>query len=235
MIDFHTHILPRMDDGSRRMAETQKMLKMEYDQGVRQIVASSHFYAQHEFPEVFLERRERRLARIREILKEEEWGQKMQIFGGAEVLYYNGMADSPMLPKLCIEGTDTLLLEMPFSQWDKEVYMEVRKIIENRRIKVILAHVERYSAYQKDKDIWEEILDLPLTIQLNAGEILMLGKKKLCRQLLNSEIPVLLGTDCHNTGRRKPNMEKGRKAVERLAGTEKLEEIDRLGEQVLNL
>ena len=53
MIDFHTHILPRMDDGSRRMAETQKMLKMEYDQGVRQVVASSHFYAQHEFPETF--------------------------------------------------------------------------------------------------------------------------------------------------------------------------------------
>lgn len=53
MIDFHTHILPRMDDGSRRMAETQKMLKMEYDQGVRQVVASSHFYAQHEFPQFF--------------------------------------------------------------------------------------------------------------------------------------------------------------------------------------
>ena len=31
MIDFHAHILPRMDDGSHRMAETQKMLKMEYD------------------------------------------------------------------------------------------------------------------------------------------------------------------------------------------------------------
>lgn len=74
MIDFHTHILPRMDDGSRRMAETQKMLKMEYDQGVRQVVASSHFYAQHEFPETFLDRRERRLARVREILHEEEWG-----------------------------------------------------------------------------------------------------------------------------------------------------------------
>ena len=145
MIDFHTHILPRMDDGSRRMAETQKMLKMEYDQGVRQVVASSHFYAQHEFPETFLDRRGRRLARVREILHEEEWGQEMQIFGGAEVLYYNGMADSPMLPSLCIEGTDTLLLEMPFSQWDKEVYREVRKIIEHRRIKVILAHVERYS------------------------------------------------------------------------------------------
>ena len=86
MIDFHAHILPRMDDGSHRMAETQKMLKMEYDQGVRQVVASSHFYAQHEFPEVFLDRRERRLARVRETLYEEEWGQEMQIFGGAEVL-----------------------------------------------------------------------------------------------------------------------------------------------------
>lgn len=235
MIDFHAHILPRMDDGSHRMAETQKMLKMEYDQGVRQVVASSHFYAQHEFPEVFLERRGRRLVRVREMLKEEDWGQKMQIFGGAEVLYYNGMADSPMLPELCIEGTDTLLLEMPFTQWDKEVYMEVRKIVENRKIKVILAHVERYYSYQKDKDIWEEILDLPLTVQLNAGEILMPGKKKICRKLLNSEIPVLLGTDCHNIGRRKPNMKKGKKAVEKLAGTEKSEEIERLGEQVLNL
>ena len=221
MIDFHTHILPRMDDGSRRMAETQKMLKMEYDQGVRQVVASSHFYAQHEFPETFLDRRGRRLARVREILHEEEWGQEMQIFGGAEVLYYNGMADSPMLPSLCIEGTDTLLLEMPFSQWDKEVYREVRKIIEHRRIKVILAHVERYS--------------LPLTIQLNAGEILQFGKKKLCRELLNSGIPVLLGSDCHNTGRRAPNMLKGKKAVDKLAGAGKSEEIDRLGEQVLNI
>ena len=140
-----------------------------------------------------------------------------------------------MLPSLCIEGTDTLLLEMPFSQWDKEVYREVRKIIENRRIKVILAHVERYSSYQKNKDIWEEILDLPLTIQLNAGEILQFGKKKLCRELLNSGIPVLLGSDCHNTGRRAPNMLKGRKAVEKLAGAGKSEEIDRLGEQVLNI
>ena len=132
-------------------------------------------------------------------------------------------------------STDTLLLEMPFSQWDKEVYREVRKIIEHRRIKVILAHVERYSSYQKNKDIWEEILDLPLTIQLNAGEILQFGKKKLCRELLNSGIPVLLGSDCHNTGKRAPNMLKGKKAVENLAGAGKTEEIDRLGEQVLNI
>ena len=77
---------------------------------------------------------------------------------------------------------------------------------------MILAHVERYSSYQKNKDIWEEILDLPLTIQLNAGEILQFGKKKLCRELLNSGIPVLLGSDCHNTGRRAPNMLKGKKS-----------------------
>lgn len=235
MIDFHTHILPRMDDGSRRMAETQKMLKMEYDQGVRQIVASSHFYAQNEFPETFLDRRERRLVRVREMMKEEQWGHEMQIFGGAEVLYYSGMADSPMLHSLCIDGTDQLLLELPFMQWDREVYYEVKKIVENQKIKVILAHIERYYNYQKDKEIWDELLELPLTIQLNAGEMLAFSYRKLCKNLLNSDIPVLLGTDCHNIGRRKPNMEKGRRAVEKLAGAEKLQEIERFGEQVLNL
>ena len=55
------------------------------------------------------------------------------------------------------------------------------------------------------------------------------------RKLLNSGIPVLLGSDCHNTGRRAPNMLKGRKAVEKLAGAGKSEEIDRLGERVLNI
>lgn len=235
MIDFHTHILPRMDDGSRNSVETRKMLKMEFDQGVRHVVSTSHFYAQREFPEEFLKRRQKRLLRVKEMLQEEEWGSRMKLYAGAEVLYFTGMAESPALSDLCIEGTDTLLLELPFFQWDKEIYLEVKKIIEVRRKKVMLAHMERYFQYQKNTDIWEEILELPIYIQLNAGNIGAWGKRSICRKLLQSGLPVLIGSDCHGIRKRPPDIAKGRKYVEKIAGTAMLEQIDRLGEQVLNI
>ena len=46
MIDFHTHILPGMDDGSKNIEESIQMLKMQAEQGIRCVVASPHFYAE---------------------------------------------------------------------------------------------------------------------------------------------------------------------------------------------
>ena len=235
MIDFHTHILPKMDDGSHDIAQTKQMLKMEYDQGVRQIVSSSHFYAEREFPEKFLERRADRLKQVKEMLQEEEWGKELQIYAGAEVLYYTGMADSEILPQLCIEGTNVLLLELPFCQWDREVYKEVYKILERRGIRIILAHIERYYPYQKKKETLEEILKLPLTIQMNAGELTTFGTRRIAKKMLKIGRPLLLGSDCHNTEQRPPNLREGRAIIAKLAGEETLRDIDRLGEQVLGL
>ena len=57
MIDFHTHILPKMDDGSKSTEESIAMLKMQAEQGIRWVVATPHFYAEHESPQDFLQRR----------------------------------------------------------------------------------------------------------------------------------------------------------------------------------
>ena len=43
--DFHSHILPDMDDGSRCAEDSLKMLRMEAEQGVTRVVATPHFYA----------------------------------------------------------------------------------------------------------------------------------------------------------------------------------------------
>ena len=42
MTDFHSHVLPEMDDGSRSVEESLEMLAMSWQQGVRHIAASSH-------------------------------------------------------------------------------------------------------------------------------------------------------------------------------------------------
>ena len=43
-LDIHSHILPGIDDGSKDWEMTKQMLKMAYEQGVRQMIATPHNY-----------------------------------------------------------------------------------------------------------------------------------------------------------------------------------------------
>ena len=77
-----------------------------------------------------------------------------------------------MIPKLCVEGTQTLLLEMPFAQWNSAIYADVEKLVRHQKLKVVLAHIERYYEFQKKKEIWDAVMELPLYRQMNAGVFL---------------------------------------------------------------
>ena len=57
MIDFHTHILPGVDDGSRSIEESLAMLQAEADAGIERVVFTPHFYASQNSPKDFLRRR----------------------------------------------------------------------------------------------------------------------------------------------------------------------------------
>ena len=57
MIDWHAHVLPNMDDGSRSVSESVNLLKMLSAQNVDTVVATPHFYANAESIQAFLQRR----------------------------------------------------------------------------------------------------------------------------------------------------------------------------------
>ena len=45
MIDFHTHILPGVDDGSKNLDESLQLLQMEQQQGIDIVVLTPHYYS----------------------------------------------------------------------------------------------------------------------------------------------------------------------------------------------
>ena len=47
MIDFHSHVLPGIDDGSSCEEESLDMLRIAKSQGVITMLATPHFYAQN--------------------------------------------------------------------------------------------------------------------------------------------------------------------------------------------
>ncbi|MBP3878661.1 MAG: capsular polysaccharide biosynthesis protein [Lachnospiraceae bacterium] len=235
MIDFHAHILPGIDDGSRDREETGQLLEAEAEQGVEAVVATPHFYAHHTTPGRFLEKRELSFQRLQEVRTrmKDEGGAPPEVLKAAEVFYFPGIGQAERLKDLTLEGTDLLLLEMPFCQWDAGVLEDVREIMDRQRLRVILVHLERFYPIQKKKDIWEEVLNLPVIIQLNTGSFLEWRGKRVCRKLMQSGLPVLLGTDCHNMKNRKPDMAEGRRALAKMLGEAAAERTEKLAGELL--
>ena len=47
LIDIHCHIIPGVDDGAESLEDAVRMLRMEYAQGVRKIIATPHYRKQY--------------------------------------------------------------------------------------------------------------------------------------------------------------------------------------------
>ena len=110
MIDFHTHVLPGIDDGSRGTDMSMQMLETSYNYGIDVMVATPHFYIRHTDVEGFLRHRNDSYRALMHKAKSRNTPIP-DIRLGAEVFYFTGISALEDLDKLCIEGTKYLLLE----------------------------------------------------------------------------------------------------------------------------
>lgn len=240
MIDFHTHILPGIDDGSKDIDMTEKMLRMEQTMGVSHIFATPHFYGHRRSVESFLERRSKALDKVNELLKADNSLPRISV--GAEVYYFTGIGRAAQLESLCIEGTNILLLELPFTQWHNDIAKDISELMDRRGLHVILAHLERYEYFQKDRSVWDRIIDMPLTIQLNCEDFIDSGslfkknrRHKLCLDLLSTHDNIIIGSDCHNLTDRRPNLAEARAVIKKKAGAARLSIIDEYTNTLLRI
>lgn len=210
MLDIHSHFLPKMDDGSKSVEMSMQMLRSSKAQGVTTIVSTSHFYGGEDNPERFLNRRERAYQQIEPYLTDDD----PEIMFGAEILYYPGISHSEEIPKLKIEGTDLILIEMPFVEWSDRIFEELIALQYYNSLRIILAHVERYQSLQK-KRMFENLFDQPFYFQCNAEAFTSPKSRKLALKMIDNDRLHFLGTDCHNTDRRPPNMNEARKVIEK--------------------
>lgn len=228
MIDFHSHVLPAIDDGSQSVEESLEMLRALKGQGVDTVVATSHFYATHRSPESYLKRRNAAYDRLKQALTDD----CPRIILGAEVLYFPGMSHSDTLESLCTEGTDLLLLEMPFTSWSESMIAEVNEMARSHRVQLIMAHIERYY-FKQPVSVWDEFLRRGILMQSNADFFLPFWEGRRGLKLLREGRIHLLGTDCHNMSDRRPRMDEAVTRIRRSLGEDTLQEIDELGHRLL--
>lgn len=229
VIDFHSHVLPGIDDGSKDVETSLAMLRVMREQNVDICVATPHFYGDRQQLSAFLSQR----SMARERLSQHLESGMPQIVLGAEVAFFMALPELDGLESLCIDGTRTLLLEMPFAQWTNLELDVLTRLCLDRDYQVILAHMERYLPLQRNKDIWERMMLLPVTVQLNAECLLSpWGRGKYLDMFRTGRVH-LLGSDCHNLRSRAPNLGAGRRIIEKKLGAMALLHIDDWGSQLL--
>ena len=211
MLDFHSHVLPAMDDGSKSVEESKRMLEQMYAEGIRCVVATPHFYANDESVEEFLVRRAAAYAAV------ESLSNRPEILLGAEVRYYEGISRMPDLKRLCVQDSRLMLLEMPFRPWTEYVLNEVLDISCRGTIVPVLAHVERYLFAQK-KGVAERLLQNGVLFQVNSDFLTGWKKRSRAIRMLKQGEIHFIGSDCHNLTDRAPNAEKGYALIEKKLG-----------------
>lgn len=205
MIDFHSHILPKMDDGAENLQTSLEMLRMSYDQGVDVMVATSHFYADEEYPRDFLNRRRRALERLQEIMTLS--GETFpQVIPGAEVLYFPGIGDAEEICELKIGNSNAILIEPPMTAWRDSMLDEIAGLQLKQNCVPVIAHVDRFMNYLGDASLIDRVLGRGMLVQVNAEYFLNPRTQRMAFQNLKNGKIHLIGSDCHNLTSRAPNL-----------------------------
>lgn len=231
MIDFHTHILPGIDDGSHSVEESLEMLRLEMSQGVDTIFLTPHFYAQEQYPEQFLKRRERAMEQLQNAIPYDEAVPNFVL--GAEVMYYPGMSKWEQLPRLALGQTGYILIEMPGNRVPGGAMRELEEIYMQRNLIPILAHVERYFQPLRIRELMDQLEDLPVLLQLNGTYLIDRHTRKHAISLLKQGRVQLIGSDCHSLDWRKPCMDNVRKILDESLDDRTLQTLSMVGQIVL--
>lgn len=210
-IDFHTHILPDMDDGSNSVEESVAMLCKEHSDGVNTVLLTPHFHAQQMYPETFLKVRESALEQLRTALPKD---QKLpELIAGAEVQYCPGMSQWEQLDSLAIGDIKYILIEMPFTKWSDNMYDELKHICYHRGLTPIIAHIERYLTRFNTKRTLNRLLSIPVLLQMNCEFLANKRTQRTALTLITEQKIHLIGSDCHSSTWRSPIMAQAREVL----------------------
>ncbi|MEG1996223.1 MAG: CpsB/CapC family capsule biosynthesis tyrosine phosphatase [Oscillospiraceae bacterium] len=203
MIDYHTHILPEMDDGSKSVDISAAMIMELKKQGISTIVLTPHFYVDNETVDEFLKRRETSF----NLLMNSFDFSGIEFKLGCEVYLRKGISHIDNFQKLCIEDTNYMLLELPYAKLSNSIIDEIENIRYNMMIFPIIAHVDRYFKFLSADDYNKLYAIEDCIFQLNNSYHKELAARFKYKKLLKSFPMMVFGSDCHNMTTRTPNFD----------------------------
>lgn len=224
MIDFHTHILPNIDDGARNIEETIHLIQEAKKAGFEAIISTSHYmegYYETNVPE-----REMWIHIIYQKLQEENLDMKLYL--GNEIYLSENMISLLEEQKAStINDTSYVLFEMPLNIEPMNLYNVVYEMMQYK-IVPILAHPERYIFVQQDTELIYDLIGKGVLMQANYASVIgYYGPKAqiIVKKLLENHMVHFLGTDVHRPNTIYPRMPQILQKITQIIGKQELEKL----------
>ena len=211
MVDFHSHILPGVDDGSRNEPESIKLLQEAKEAGFDKVISTSHYALDlYEIPEY------KRVSLIESLQSEPNIP---SIYLGSEIYSTHTIVDLIKEGKAStLNNTKYVLFELPLFGQFPDLPGLINKIKEYEYIPV-LAHPERYHIIQKDYNFLFTLKDMGVLFQSNYGSIIgQYGSKakKIVKKMLKDQLISFMGSDVHRPDTVYPRMDKILKKISKI-------------------
>lgn len=197
MIDIHSHIIPRIDDGAKDLETSLKLLKIARDNGTKGIVATPHYYKgiyNFEYKNI-----NREIENIKKLAKDNCIN--IDIYYGQEICLFEGMFKELEEGKIgTINSTKYMLIEFPLDEVTRNIFNEIYEL-QIRGVQPIIAHPERYNIFKYKPEEINKFIEEGYLFQLNSGSILgefSKESKKTAELFLKNNIYSFIGSDSHN-------------------------------------
>jgi protein-tyrosine phosphatase len=222
MIDLHCHLLPGIDDGAQTLEDAVAMARVAYENGIKRAVLTPHIFpGRFENTPAGISQATQRFSDTltsRNIPLELGWAAEVHI--GPEIMTLVDAGDMPYLGML--DGYNVMLLELP----DSHILPGTDKLVAwllSRNVRPMIAHLERNKDVMRNVEKAAPLVTMGCLLQVTAGSaagVFGPAVLKTTQQLLERGWVSILASDAHNMGSRKPDLEPGRAAAERIIGSE---------------
>ena len=174
MIDFHSHIIPAIDDGARELKEALEMLEEASSAGFDGVISTSHYM--ENYYEVSQADRKAWLNGLQYGVEEKKLG--LSLYLGSEIYFTDKILNLIQEGKAStINGSRYVLFEFPMNAKPINIEDFVYSILSANYVPV-LAHPERYTFTQEEPEIIYQLANQGVLMQSNYGSIIgQYGKK----------------------------------------------------------
>lgn len=203
IIDIHTHVLPKVDDGAKDWDTCLRMLCKSAEVGVKKVIATPHYYPWG--TQVTAEQTKKLCIEAQRKLHDEH-GIVMDIYPGHEIYYNVGVMEQIKSGQiLTLAGSRYVLVEFePETPYSVMCYA-VRAFVDNRYAPIV-AHTERYLCLRR-RDNAERLKEMGALFQMNAETLcggIFSRETRWAKYCLRKEMTDFLASDMHNLRTRAP-------------------------------
>lgn len=234
MIDTHSHILPELDDGSKSVDESIKMLQVLKEQGITHIIATPHFKMTDSKKSIddFISKRNQSYQKLKSAI-DSQGLELPKIHLGAEVLLTMDFIETEEKNKLCIENTDLMLIELPYYEWQSWMFRLLDELCKTTGIEPIIAHADRYVDFVSN-EMYESLFSLGYKTQVNAEFVNDKTAVKKLKKWLKSGQICYVGSDAHGIDFRPPTFDNYFSKIKKTAGDDFISNIEKCSAELIN-